>query len=105
MTPSEKAMADTIDLLLADGFFPDGLTQQQTARLPTKRSPVLGNTGGELITLGGRLRFTKPGSNIKATVGRQTTALYRVEGPTGVQGISSHDTKAIEITRSVLQSL
>lgn len=104
MTPSQLAMAQTIDLLTQAGFVPDGQTPQQTVRIPTATSPLLGHSGGQLATLGGRQRFAKPGTALKATVGRQTVALYQVKNGTTL-GIASHDTKNLNATRAAIQSL
>lgn len=106
-TKSEQLMGAAIDLLLAAGFVSAGRTREETVRIPTKASPVYGRSGGELAKLGGRQRFVKPGTTIKATVGPRTTALYRVEGQglDGVQGIATRDTKDLDGIRSVLQSL
>ena len=87
-------MASALDTLLAAGFIPDGQTRQQQVRIPTRRSPVYGLSGGELATLGGRQRLALPGTCVKATVGPRTLALYRLawQGTGGVAGIATLDT-------------
>ena len=52
-------------------------------------------------------RFALGTTNIKATVGKRTVAVYRVEGQglAGVAGIASLDTSDIDRLRSVLASL
>ena len=68
-----KFMADVIDAFLAAGFVPDGQTREKTVRIPTRNSPLLGRSGGELAKLGGQQRFVLPGTNIKA---RSASALW-----------------------------
>ncbi len=99
------AMATAIDALLSAGFVPDGQTREEVVRIPTKSSPLFGRSGGELAKLGGRQRFALGTTNIKATVGKRTVALYRVEGLAGVTGIASLDTSDIDRLRGVLASL
>lgn len=41
-TPTQLALDQTLDLLTQAGFVPDGHTQQQTVRMATTASPVLG---------------------------------------------------------------
>lgn len=107
MSKSEKAMADAIQSLLDAGFEPDGTTREETVRIPTRNSPLFGNSGGELAKLGGRQRFAIPGTTYKATVGMRTTAVYRSEGGGlgGVQGIASFDTNDIARLRAVIAEL
>jgi hypothetical protein len=95
MTKNQRSMAAVIDLLLAAEFVPDGETRQEHVRIPTANAPVFGQSGGVLATLGGRQRFVKSGTTIKATVGPRTTALYRIEGAgiEGVRGIATLATK------------
>jgi hypothetical protein len=81
MTRQEKAslrIAAAVQILTAAGYRPAGETRQETVRVGTSASPVLGGTGGELRTFGGRARFELPGTDRRATVGPQTTQLYRV---------------------------
>lgn len=100
-------MADTIQILLAAGFTPDGQTKVEQVRIPTKDCPVFGQSGGELATLGGRQRFAKAGTDIKATVGLRTTALYRSAGGGlgGVKGIASMETKDHTALRKAVAAL
>jgi len=104
---AEQSMAAAIDALLDAGFAPDGQTREEIVRIPTKSSPVYGRSGGELAKLGGRQRFALINTNIKATVGKRTVAVYRVEGEglAGVSGIASFDTSDIERLRDVIASL
>lgn len=104
---SEQVMADVIQALLDAGFEPDGLTKEQIVRIPTRNSPLFGKTGGELAKFGGRQRFAKTGTSVKATVGARTTAIYRSEGKglEGVKGIASLETKDIEAVRVALAGL
>lgn len=104
-TKREQAMAAVIELLLQSGFVPDGETRTELVRIPTKRSPAFGGSGGELAKLGGRQRFAKEGTNIKATIGMRTTCIYRVEGEglSGVRGMGTVDTSDLQSIRSVLK--
>ena len=103
----EQAMAAAIDALLSCGFAPDGETREEIVRIPTKKSPLYGRSGGELAKLGGRQRYALGDSNIKATVGKRTLAVYRVEGKglAGVRGVATLDTSDIDRLRIVLASL
>lgn len=103
MTKTEQAKAAAIQALLDAGFAPDGETPTETVRVPTRNSPLFGKSGGELATFGGRLRFSKAGTDIKATVGTRTTYLYRSHN--GISGIAHLDTKNIEGVKSALMGL
>ena len=78
MTKSEQAQAEVIQLLFNAGFTADGETARTAVRVPTVANPLFGKAGGVLTTFGGRVRFAKPGTNIRATVGTRTVCLYRV---------------------------
>jgi hypothetical protein len=106
-TKTQQAMAAAIDALLAAGFEPDGQTREEVVRVPTRQSPVLGYSGGELARFGGRQRFAQRGTNVKATVGPRTTAVYRIEGAglAGVRGIASHDTSDGASIRATIAGL
>lgn len=106
-TKREEAMGAVVDLLLAAGFVPDGQTRAEIVRIPTATSPLYGRSGGELAKLGGRQRFAKPGTTVRATVGSRTTALYRIEskGIEGVRGIATRNTKDLDDIRSIVESL
>lgn len=67
-------MQIVIDMLLANGWKPDGQTQQDLVRIPTTRSPVFGGIGGELKTFGGRKRFAR--GNKRVTVGQRVVCFY-----------------------------
>lgn len=107
LTKGQQAMAAVIDLMLASGFRPDGETHQETVRVPTKDSPLYGRSGGQLATFGGRQRFAKDGTTVKATVGIRTTAIYRIEGPglNGVRGIATCDTKDFAAIQAAVAAL
>jgi hypothetical protein len=100
-------MAAAIDALFRVGFAPDGQTREETVRVPTRSSPVFGRSGGELAKVGGRQRFALTGTDIKATVGRRTVAIYRIvaAGLAGVAGIATVDTADSELLQMVLASL
>lgn len=67
---------EVIATLLELGFAPAGETTEQIVRIPTMRSPVYGGLGGERRTLGGRARYTLPGTDLRVTVGSRTTNVY-----------------------------
>ncbi|KUZ89159.1 hypothetical protein WI73_21560 [Burkholderia ubonensis] len=75
--------------------------------IPTAKAPVFGYSGGVLATLGGRQRFVKSGTTIKATVGPRATALYRIEGAglEGVRGIATLATTELSAIRTAVESL
>lgn len=107
MTKSQQNLALAINTLLNAGFALDGNTREEIVRMPTTKSPLFGKSGGELAKFGGRQRFVKTGTNIKATVGAKTTYIYFIQG-TGkdcVKGIASHDTSDIESIRKTVESL
>jgi hypothetical protein len=107
LSRSEAAMAAAIDVLQAAGFAQDGATRTEAVRIPTKRSPVYGRSGGELVKLGGRMRFSQAGTSVKATVGKRTVAIYRMDGRglDGVVGIATFDTSDLDRLKDVLQAL
>jgi hypothetical protein len=105
-TQMDNVKATAIQALLDAGFELDGETQRQTVRIPTKNSPILGRSGGELVTSGGRIRLMKPNTNIKATVGGRTICLYRIsERKNGVSSIANVNTKDLEGLNKALFSL
>lgn len=72
MSPLEAVVVCLFDA----GFVEAGETREETVRISTGRSPILGRTGGERRTFGGRLRMELPGTDVRATVGPRTTYLY-----------------------------
>lgn len=72
---AEKVVA----VLTANGFVPDGMTRSESVRIGSSDNPILGGSGGKVVFSGGRMRFHKPGSVIKATVGKITTCFYEVD--------------------------
>lgn len=54
---------EVIAALESLGFAQDGHTRVDLVRVSTRRSPVLGRTGGERRALGGRVRLCLPGSD------------------------------------------
>lgn len=109
MTKAEQAMSEVIAALAAAGFVSDGATREESVRVPTSHSPLYGTSGGEIATFGGRQRFVMTGTNIKATVGKRTTAIYRVghqgEGLPGVSGIATLNTREIEQVKAAIAAL
>jgi hypothetical protein len=67
---------EVVTALMELGFVPAGETSLEHVRIPTMRSPVLGGMGGERRTLGGRARYTLPGTDLRVTVGPRTTNVY-----------------------------
>lgn len=104
LTRAQLAMADAIDRLLDQGFVPDGQTRVEIVRVPTRSSPLLGRSGGVLARLGGRQRFMRTGTDLRATVGPRTVAIYRVTG-TGVAGVAAFDTSDLAKLSQVLEHL
>ncbi|WP_439392389.1 hypothetical protein ACRQ5Q_22600 [Bradyrhizobium sp. PMVTL-01] len=68
-----------VDLLLASGWVEDGHTASQSFRSGSASSPVYGGMGGTVSHTGGRMRFKKPGTMMKATIGKLTSCFYEVE--------------------------
>lgn len=75
-TPKPSSMDRAIEILVENGFVPDGRTQSETFKIITSRSYPL---AGALVTLGGRLRFSHSTHNLKVTVGKRTVCFYDVE--------------------------
>jgi hypothetical protein len=71
---------ETVVLLFQLGFLPAGATTQETVRIPTTKSPVLGGRGGERCTFGGRVRYSLPGTDLRVTVGPRTVNVYYLRG-------------------------
>lgn len=67
---------ETVVLLLQLGFLPAGETSQETVRIPTTKSAILGGHGGEQRTFGGRARYSLPGTDLRVTVGPRTVNVY-----------------------------
>lgn len=101
------AVEEVLKRLSAAGLVEDGSTRTEHARVPTKDSPVFGQSGGQLATFGGRMCLAKEGTRIKATVGERTTAIYEVVGSglAGVRGIAAVDTSDIEKIRAAVNAL
>ncbi len=68
-----------VDLLLANGWEADGRTPTETFRTGSASNPIYGGMGGKLCTVGGRIRFKKPDTFMKATIGKLTSCFYEVE--------------------------
>ena len=68
-----------IALLLKHGWQTDGATPIRKFRTGSATSPIYGASGGKICLTGGRMRFVKPNSLMKATVGKITTCFYEVE--------------------------
>ena len=68
-----------IALLLKHGWQTDGATPIRKFRTGSATSPIYGASGGKICLTGGRMRFAKPNSLMKATVGKITTYFYEVE--------------------------
>lgn len=103
-------MVQVLLALYEAGFVQDGVTRQETVRVPTRTSPLYGHSGGELRTFGGRQRFMLPGTSYRATVGKRTTALYRVlvsNSPLehGVEMLAALDTKDLPAVQNALAQI
>lgn len=68
-----------IEVLLGTGWTAEGRTPMKSVRVPTRRVPLYGKSGGEVRTSGGRARFSKGGSR-RVTVGKRTTCFYQMVG-------------------------
>ncbi|MHB8410019.1 MAG: hypothetical protein ACYDHY_18390 [Acidiferrobacterales bacterium] len=107
---NKTAIAKTlvIQVLLEAGFVPDGETRVSEVRIPTVDTPCFGSkSGGKIAQFGGRVRFARPGTNIKATVGDRTTTLYCVEGKgiDGVRGIAVCRTRDLVAIKTAIESV
>lgn len=103
-TKAQLKRAAVTEAVLAAGFVAAGTTDTETVRIPTQASPVYGATGGELRTLGGRARYTKPGTNVRVTVGPQTTFVYSVSSGqvTTIAYLQTRDIEPKQLTRDLL---
>jgi len=72
MNNTEKAVA----MLVSAGFEPAGVTPEERVKFMVNSGR--GYPGFKGATLGGRARFIKPGSTLRATVGKVTTCFYEV---------------------------
>lgn len=81
------------------GFVRDGTTSTEEVRVSTARSPVLGRTGGELRTFGGRERWSLPGTRLRCTIGPRTTNVYTVGRDGDVRFVGQFDTKGIDLEK------
>lgn len=101
MSAADRAKAEVIAVLLEAGFVPDGEAGYTTSYLRTF------NGACEWARTNSRARLRKEGSDVKATVGARTTALYRVTGPglDGVRGIASLDTKDLSAIRTAVAGI
>ena len=93
---------EVITALLDLGFAPAGETREEHVRIPTMRSPVLGGMGGERRTLGGRARYTLPGTDLRVTVGPRTTNVYYSRGGGKIEFVLNEKTKGL--TSSALRA-
>jgi hypothetical protein len=96
LTKSELAMNATMNALVAAGFEPAGHTTQEHVAF------LVNNDGGpgpgkRAATFGGRARFVRPGTALRATVGKVTTCLYSVTATGNVYHatLDTKDTAAI----------
>ncbi len=97
----------TIQLLLDDGFVPEGLTVEEGFRIPKRDSPLFHTAGEELSKLGTRVRLVKTGTDIRATVGMRSTALFIRAGDSidGVGNMQSVDTADVREIQAYLEYL
>jgi len=104
---SELAIASVIDLLLESDFIPNINPRLDVFQTHLTQNSLIGKTSKDLAKLGGRLRFEKMGTNIKARVGSQTTFFYFLQGlgTDCVRGIASHNTRNIDSIRETVDGL
>lgn len=69
-------MDDVLKVLESNGWTADGRTASKSVRIPTRKSPLYGKSGGELRTTGGRVRYAKGGRRV--TVGPRSTCFYEI---------------------------
>ena len=74
-------MDEIINELRKLGWSVDGRTSSKTVRIPTQKVPLLGKSGGELATFGGRVRLRR--KDLFVTIGKRTTFFY-ARSDTGV---------------------
>jgi len=99
-----QAMEAVVTLLTEAGFEADGTTRRESVRVATRASPVYGCSGGEVATFGGRARYAKRGGDLRATVGKRTTCIYRVADAVVVSS-KTLDTKDIEGVRAAMTEM
>lgn len=99
MTPGEIRVQTVIELLLENGWEPDGETRSETVRVPTAACPAFGKSGGELRTFGGRMRFAK--GDRRVTVGKVTCCFY-IYGPDGPTGFQNVPTRVLDWVRETI---
>lgn len=93
--PAERV----VTLLVKCGWVPDGETRSQQFRSGSSANPLYGGIGGEVSFIGGRMRFRKPDSPMKATVGKLTTCFYEVEDGATFNAVSIKTRETDRITR------
>ena len=104
MTQGERNMMAAIQALEAAGFREAGQTEVIRVRVATVDCPVYGGIGGKAVNFGGRMRYAKDGTNIKATVGKRTTNIYRVENG-NTDFIGMFDTKDLTKIQECVSNL
>jgi hypothetical protein len=67
---------DVIGELIRLGWECSGRTLEETVRVPTRKSPLYGKSGGELATFGGRTRLKF--GEWRVTVGKRITFFYHI---------------------------
>jgi hypothetical protein len=85
---------DLIQKLIINGWQEDGQTSIETMRIPTLNAPVFGNSGGKLITIGGRLRMKK--QDWYVTIGKRTTNFYQKDKMGAIYNFNNFKTKDIK---------
>lgn len=90
-----------VEILLAAGWTAQGRTAAKSVRIPTRRAPLYGMSGGEARTFGGRERFVK-GDRRRATVGAMTTCFYEMAGKKA-EGFVAVDTKDLARIRKLAE--
>lgn len=97
-TPSQLHCLAIVDAILAAGLVPDGETRTEVARMATS------DGGSEVRTFGGRERYAMPGSDLRVTVGKLTTFVYRLTAGkvSPLARLSTQDTDPATLTRDLL---
>jgi hypothetical protein len=109
MTNKSDPCPAVFDALKAAGFIEDGHTVTHHVRIGTAKNPVYGGLGGKAATFGGRQRFVRPGTQIKATVGPRTTNFYlvgeRVGGRNKIDDLGSTTTSDLDKINEIIAAL
>lgn len=93
-----------IQVLLEDGFEPEGLTEEERSCIPRKATQVHHAAGEELSRTSARVRLVKRGTAIRATVGSRSTALFIRDGDS-IDGVVDMQSIATANVREIMEYL